>query len=227
MLGAVFWDSLSPDDRQAVEVIAARRAYGGGETLFLEGDRPTHVLVVLRGQVKLTRSTVDGRSVLIEIRRAGAIVGESGPIDDQPRGASATALTAVEALVIPADAFVRLLADRGTVALQVIGTLVERLRESSVRRLESGTSDAVTRLAGRLVELSAGAEAGADGSVSLDLTLTQQDLAEWIGVSRDAVVLAFRQLRQLELVETGRRQITLLDRDRLVRFANPPGGRTP
>ncbi len=225
MLVAVFWDALSPDDRQAVEAIAARRTYDRGETVFLEGDTPSHVLVILRGQLKLTRSTADGRSVLIEIRRAGAVVGESGPIDAQPRGAAAVALTTLEVLVIPADAFLQLLADRGTVALRVIATLVERLRESSVRRLESGTSDAVTRLAGRLVELSEDTAAAADGSVVLDLTLTQQDLAEWIGVSRDAVVLAFRQLRQLELVETGRQQITLLDRDRLVGFAHPAGGR--
>lgn len=221
MLVAVFWDALSPEDRLAVEAIAARRTFGRGETLFLEGDRPSHVVVILRGQVKLTRSTPDGRSVLIEIRQPGAVVGESGPIDVQPRGASVVALTPVEVLIIPADAFLRLLAERGTVALQVIATLVERLRESSVRRLESGTSDAVTRLAGRLVELSEGRAAGVDGSVVLDLPLTQQDLAEWIGVSRDAVVLAFRQLRQLELVETGRQQITLLDRDRLVSFARP------
>lgn len=215
----MFWDALGAEDQAAVRAVGAGRVYERGEYLFMEGDEPTHVIVLLAGELKLTRSAVDGRSVLIEIRQPGELVGESGPIDRQPRSASAVALTSVEALVVPADAFRRLLADRGTVAIELIATLVERLRQSAVRRLESGTSDAVTRLAGRLVELSQDRQPTAAGEVVLTSALTQQDLAEWIGVSRDAVVLAFRQLRQLGLIETGRRQIRILDPSGLQRFA--------
>lgn len=217
----MFWDALRAEDQEALRAIGASRRYGRGEVLFLEGDQPTHVLVLLSGELKLTRSAVDGRSVLIEIRQPGALIGESGPIDNQPRSASAVALSSLEVLVLPATAFRRLLEERGTVAIGVIGTLVERLRESAVRRLESGTSDAVTRLAGRLVELSDDLPPAGSGDVVLNSALTQQDLAEWIGVSRDAVVLAFRQLRQLGFVETGRQQIRIVDPEGLRRFAMP------
>lgn len=217
----MFWEVLAAEDQASLRAVGAERAYDTGDYLFLEGDEPTHAIVLLAGQLKLTRSSPDGRSVLIEIRQQGELVGESGPIDRQPRSASAVALTPVEALVVPAAAFRRLLEERGTVALQLIVTLVERLRESAERRLESGTSDAVTRLAGRLVELSEDKPQTTAGEVVLGSALTQQDLAEWIGVSRDAVVLAFRQLRALGLIETGRRQIRILDLEGLRHFAHP------
>lgn len=216
----MFWDDLSLDEQEAVAAIGTRRAYAEGSLVFFEGDPSTHVVIVISGKLKLTRSAVDGRSVLIEFRGAGDIVGELGAIDREPRSATATASSALEALVVPADRFRELLSNRGDVALAVLSTLTERLRESSHRRLESGTSDTVTRLAGRLVELADQQNPDAVDEVVLDSALTQQELADWIGASRDAVVLALRQLREPGWIETGRQRLRIRDLDALRRFSN-------
>ncbi len=201
--------------------MATPRVYERGTYLFLEGDAPTHVIVILEGMVKLTRSVADGRSVVIELRAEGDIIGELGPVDHRPRSTAAAAVSAVEALTVPAETFRHLVHQRPGLAWELLAMLAERLRQSTQRQLEAGTSDAVTRLAGRLVELAAwGHRVGEDGSLALASSLTQQELAEWVGVSRDAVVLAFRQLRKLRLVETGRQQIRILDLAALEAFAH-------
>lgn len=215
----MFWDALSLDEQEAVAAIGTRRTYPEGSLVFFDGDPATFVVIVLSGKLKLTRSAVDGRSILIEFRGAGDIVGELGAIDREPRSATVEVSSAVEALVVPADRFRELLSDRGGVALAVLSTVTERLRESSRRRLESGTSDAVTRLAGRLVELAEQQSPTAVDDLVLDSALTQQELAEWIGVSRDAVVLALRQLRELGWIETGRQRIRIRDLEALRRFS--------
>ena len=207
----VFWEELAEGDRSAVGAVGRRCAYPTGSVLFVEGDEPRLVLVILEGRLKLTRTAVDGREVLIEFRGPGELVGELGAVDDVARSATATVVEPLEAIVIPATRFRRLLADRGTVALAVLTMVVGRLRQSAQRRLESGTSDALAKLCGRLVELAEDTEPAAGGVVEIPSPLTQQELAEWIGVSRDAVVIALRHLRERGWVETGRRRIRILD----------------
>ena len=174
---------------------------------------------MLEGRVKLTRTALDGREVLIELRGPGSLIGELGAVDDAPRSATATVAEPVDAIVIPAALFRRLLAERGTVALAVLSSVAERLRESAERRLESGTTDALARLCSRLVELAEQEESTAASAIEISSPLTQQELAEWIGVSREAVVLALRQLRERGWVETGRRRITVLDVEAVRRAA--------
>jgi CRP-like cAMP-binding protein len=214
-----FWEQLDAADRDAVAAIGRRRAYEVGDVLFVEGDEAHNVVVVLSGRLKLTRNSTDGREVLIELRGPGELIGEMGSIDDSPRSATATVTEAVEAIVVPAGRFRRLLVERGSVAFGVLSSTASRLRESNERRLEAGSGASLARLCGRLLELAAGCPPGADGAVVITSPLTQQELAEWIGVSRDAVVLGFRRLRQLGWVETGRRRIRILDIDAVRRAA--------
>jgi CRP-like cAMP-binding protein len=207
----VFWDDLTEEDRLAVAAAGRSRTYPAGSVVFLAGDDPRQVFVIQRGRLKLTRAALDGREVLIELRGPGEVIGELGAVDDVPRSATATVVQSMEAIVVPAPRFRQLLAERGTVALAVLTTVADRLRASAQRRLESGTSDAMARLCRRLVELSADVEPNAAGVVEIPSLLTQQELAEWIGTSRDAVVLVLRQLRERGWVATGRRRITVLD----------------
>ena len=94
-----------------------------------------------------------------------------------------------------------------------------KLRQASDYRLKSGTSGTLARLSQRLVEL-AETEPGLTGNeVVIQSLFTQQELAEWIGVSREAIVLALRELRERGLIETGRRTIRILDLDGLRRLA--------
>jgi CRP-like cAMP-binding protein len=206
-----FWEQLDAGDRDAITAIGQRRAYEVGAVLFVEGDEAHSVLVILSGRLKLTRNSVDGREALIELRGPGELIGEMGAIDDHPRSATATVTEALEAIVVPAGRFRRLLVERGSLAFGVLSTTAARLRESNERRLEVGAGGSLGRLCGRLVELAADCPPDADGTIEIASPLTQQELAEWIGVSRDAVVLGLRRLRQRGWIETGRRRIRILD----------------
>ena len=97
--------------------------------------------------------------------------------------------------------------------------MAHRLRDASARQLKFGTSDAMTRVCARIVELMQDISPDADGTVHLKSPLSQQELADWAGVSRDAVVRALKMSRQLGWLATGRQTFVILQPDELRRHA--------
>lgn len=211
----MFWEQLKPDDQEAIRSLGTPRTYEVGTRLFLHGDTPSHVVIIQSGLVKVTRSSTEGREVMIELRGKGSIIGEQGAIDTRPRWASGTVIEEVNAIVVPAPAFRELLESRASVTYAVLTVLSDKLRQATDRTLEAGVGDTLARLCGRLVELAEQSPTGPDGVIEIHSPLTQQELGEWIGVSRDAIVLALRRIRDLGWVETGRRTIRVLDLDAL------------
>jgi CRP-like cAMP-binding protein len=160
--------------------------------------------------------TADGREILLELRGAGEVIGELSAIDGQPRSATGTALDDTRVLAIPVDRFRELLATNPRLAGAVMVSIARRLREASYRQLEMGTSDALTRVCGRLVELAERSGADLDSPpVVVRSPISQQEIAEWAGVSRDAVVRSLKTLRDLGWIDTGRQSFRILDLDAL------------
>jgi CRP-like cAMP-binding protein len=110
----------------------------------------------------------------------------------------------------------RLARTDGDVAAALLVTLSAKVRESAARHLELGTTEALPRVARRVAEL-------ADlrgGGREITSPLSQQELADWAGVSRDGVVRSLTWLRQEGIVETGRRRFVILDPARLRALAD-------
>ena len=193
----------------------ARTRYEPGATLVLESDPATHVLVILSGQVKMTKASADGREIIVDLRGPDSVIGELGAIDNSPRIATVSAVEPVEALVLTSARFRQILQDEGSIAYTLLRRVTGKLREATDRHLALGTRDALARLCSCLLRLAEGIEPDENGVIEIDMPLTQQEMAAWIGASRDAVVLGLRSLRQTEVIETGRRTIRILDRPAL------------
>ena len=195
------------------------RRYGAGEALFLEGDIGDRVFVVERGWVAIRITGRDGADVVLALRGPGEILGELSALDGKPRSAEAVAATQVEAAVAPASALRRLVDERHGAALGLLAVTADRLREADRRRHEFATMDTLGRVASRLVELSARFGVPDAVGTRVDLPLAQDQLASWCGASREATVKALRTLRDLGIVTTGRRTVTVLDPARLEQAA--------
>lgn len=211
----MLWDRLTDSEQEVIRSVGIHRSYPPGSLLFHHGDPSSFALILLNGSVKLTTSSATGYGILIELRRAGNILGELGSISGEPRTATAVAVEQLDAIVIPAPVLKELLASNGPIALRVLEIVVTKLRQATARRLEARAGDAHARLCGRIVELADGLPANNNGVIEIRSPLTQEELAEWIGVSRDAVVLALRDIRAQGWIETGRRSIRILDLDSL------------
>ena len=159
--------------------------------------------------------TENGKEAVLAFRSSGDILGELSALDGEPRSATATVLEPVEALVLTVGQFRDFLCAHPRMALGLLEMLSRRLRDADRKRVEFGAYDSVGRVARRLVELAEDFGVPDRGGVRITLSLSQEELAGWVGASRKAVSNALRWLRGRGLVETGRRSITIRDVDAL------------
>lgn len=214
-----FLDALGETDRQTLRSRGTMRSFARGAALAHAGQAGDRVLILSAGHVKLLRVTDDGRDVLLAVRGPGDLVGEQSAIDGLPRSASIVALGPVEALALDTEDFLTFVTATPDASLYVMRLLTARLRDADAKRVGYAAQDVVGRLAARLCELSERfGESTADG-VRIDLPLTQEDLAGWVGASREATSRALAQMRDLGWVTTARRALTCHDLDALRRRA--------
>ncbi len=210
---------MSPDELSDLRTRGKPRRFRRGAALFNEGDRSDHVALIVGGRVKIFSPTDDGREILLAIREPGDLLGDFSAIDGEPRSATATALEDVETVVVTADEFRRFLEGHPRLAVRMLETLTQRLRDADRKRVEFAAFDSVGRVARRLVELAERFGEQDESGVRIALSLSQEELAGWTGASREAVSKALQSLRSRGWLETRRRGITILDLDALRRRA--------
>jgi CRP-like cAMP-binding protein len=210
-----FLPGLPRADRDQLFVLGHRQRWEPGARMFTEGDRPGSVVILLKGRTKVYSLAEQGTEVVLALRGPGALLGELSAVDGAPRAASVQALERVEALVVPLAAFTEFLRSHPDAALQMVRMIVARLRDADRKRVEFGTYDTLGRVALRLVELAERFGSKVDGRIRIDLPFTQEELAGWIGASREAVSKALRSLRDQRMIETRRKSVSVLDLERL------------
>jgi CRP/FNR family cyclic AMP-dependent transcriptional regulator len=214
-----FMARLGPSDRAALAARGRRRQWPTGASLFLEGEKCSTVLIVVSGRVKVFSLTENGEEILLAVRGPGALLGELSAVDGAPRSASVAALEPVVALVVPLASFVEFLRLHGDAAIALLQMVTSKLRDADRKRVEGAAYDIAARVALRLVELAERFGEPDGKGVRIAVALSQDELAGWVGASREAVAKALRVLRDRGYVTTGRRTMTVLDLDRLRRRA--------
>lgn len=207
-----FWQALIEPERADFARRAVQRKWGKGDVLFREGDRSDWVVLVQTGRVKASCHTVGGAEVVLAVRGPDALLGELSAVDREPRSATLQALDPVTALVMPLAAFEAFLQANGRVAILLMRLLAGRLRDADRKRIEFGGQDCTGRVAARLVELAERfGVAGAEGEIQIALPLSQDELAGWVGASREAVSKSLGVLRNAGWIRTSRLSVTVLD----------------
>ncbi|MBW8481476.1 Crp/Fnr family transcriptional regulator [Actinomadura parmotrematis] len=220
-----FLAELSARDRADLEELGRTREYARAEVLFPEGELSSWVAVLLSGQIKAYTNLENGGEALLAVRGPGSLLGEVAAIDRLPRSATVVTLEPARALTLTAAEFMDFLQTHGAASVLMMRMLCQRWRDADRKRAEFGRYDATGRVAERLVELAErfgtpyAPGANGAGSVQITLQLSQQELAGWVGASREAVSKALRTLRAHDLIETGRRKIIVHDLAALRRHA--------
>lgn len=214
-----FLAALTREERDTLTALGVRRSYPRGSAVFHERQEADSVLIVLEGHVKVSRSSPMGKEAVIAFRGPGQLLGEMAAIDGRVRSATAVAIEDLSALVFPASHFLGFLHDHSHATFVLLQALSARVRDDVARLLELSAYDTLGRLSMRLLELAdLHGEPCSDG-VRISLPITQEELAGWIGASREATIKALHTLRKLGWLRTGRREITVLDLDALRRRA--------
>jgi len=184
-----------------LDAISSSATYPKGAVLFVEGQAPRGVFIICHGRVKLVAESKRGSSLILRIANPGEIVGLPGTISGKPYGATAEALEPIQANFIPRETFLQFLRQYGEVTLRVAEMLAEIYHTTYEEVRCLGLSwTAEEKLARLLVSLPTG-QPQENGRVRPSLTLTHEEIAEIIGLSRETVTRLIAGLKRKQLVE--------------------------
>lgn len=186
------------------------RRFRAGAVMMHQGDRGGFVLALLAGRVKVTRDERDGHRLLLAVRGPGEILGDISVLDGRPRSATVTAIDLCDTVVLPAGRFRALMQEHHFSDVLVRHTL-GRLREGEDRWAEHATLTAGMLVARVLLRFASLAGGPAAGSGTVDLDISQEDLARAVGLSRSAVAAELQRMRSAGVVRTARRRIVIDD----------------
>ncbi|MCQ6556264.1 Crp/Fnr family transcriptional regulator [Streptomyces sp. C10-9-1] len=186
------------------------RRFPERSVMLRQGAPGTHLLALTSGLAKVVCREPSGAKTWLAFRGPGDLLGEVSVFNGTSRTADVVALTPCVAVVLDAQRFVRFVEERGLV-IQLMRQALARMRESDLYRGELQSLPLVVRLARTLLRLAVLTDRGTEGN-SVRLTgLNQEEVAQAIGVTRNAVISGLRQLRAVGLVETARRVIVIKD----------------
>ena len=188
--------------------------YAKGAAIYQRGDQGDSLMIILSGRVKITNITADAREVALNFLGEGDLNGELAALDGRQRSANATALEATEALVIWRRDLLPVLEQNPKAMLGIIEALAGKVRTMS-SAVEHAGLQMTAKAAGALLRLAdQHGRAAADG-VLIDIKLSQRDLGNYAGLSRENMNRQLSGLRDQALIRLDGALIVILDREGL------------
>lgn len=190
---------------------AKKRTFKRGSTIFAKGDSGQSLFFIISGTVKIGVSSADGRGAIFNMVDAGEMFGEIAVLDGLARTADAIANSDSDLFVIDRKDFLSLLASQPVLATKLIELLCVRLRWISDHVEQVIFPDLSGKLAKALIRLIDRPGAAPDKKI----TITQQEIGEMLGMSRESVNKQLHEWADRKLVRLQRGSITVIDVDSL------------
>ena len=216
---APLFAALDDEAADALRKTMTRVDVPRGETIFHEGDPGDRLYVIVEGKIKLGRASGDGRENLLAVLGPGEMFGELSLFDPGQRNATGTAVADTVLIGMGSDDLDQWLRGRPDVARHLLRALARRLRRTNEALADLVFSDVPGRVAKALLDLSERFGRPTDDGLRVAHDLTQEELAQLVGASRETVNKALADFASRGWLRLEQRSVVILDVDRLSRRA--------
>jgi CRP-like cAMP-binding protein len=212
---------------QGVEPSAAE-ALGGeleqvdfprGHVIFAEGEQGDRLYIIASGKVKIGRKSPDGRENLLAVFGPSDMFGELSIFDPGPRTSSATTITEVRAYTMDRAALREWIGKRPDIAEQLLRVIARRLRRTNNSLADLIFTDVPGRVAKALLQLARQFGSQESGLLRVTHDLTQEEIAQLVGASRETVNKALADFAQRGWLRLEGKSVLILEPERLARRA--------
>jgi CRP/FNR family transcriptional regulator len=211
-LEGLFCD-LSPEVLKAFEALKYATILPKGAMLFVEGQSPRGIFLLCTGRAKLSTCSSDGKSLITQIAEAGEVLGLSAVISGRPYEVTAETLHPCQVNFIKREDFLRFLGEHGEACLRVAQHLSNNYHTAYEQVRSLGLSHSASeKLAKLLLDWSERDGISTDRGISVKLTLTHEEIAQLIGISRETVTRLLADFKTDNLIHI--KGATLLIRNR-------------
>lgn len=191
------------------------RRFGKHELVVREGEPGEAFYVILAGAVAIVRNASDGRETILSMLKDRDFFGEMSVFDTSARSASVRAMTNVVLGVIEREAFLDLIDHTPGIGRLLVIALSERLRAANQLITSTTSQDIRSRLASLLLNLMQSFGEPADNGTCISLRLTNQELANMIGTTRETVNRTLNRFWDEHLIDMRTTHIVVTDLEKL------------
>jgi CRP/FNR family cyclic AMP-dependent transcriptional regulator len=216
---SALFSGLTPEATEPARTAMKQLSVRRGQTVFTEGEPGDSLYVLLQGKIKLSRSSSDGRENMLAVLGPGEVFGELSLFDPGPRTATATAVVDSTLAHLENSALQPWIDDRPEVAERLLMVLARRLRRTNNAIADLVFTDVPGRVAKALLSLAERFGTPVDDGLRVTHDLTQEELAQLVGASRETVNKALADFASRGWLRLDSRAVVLLDRERLERRA--------
>ena len=200
---------LEEEELDQLLAFAHQRRCAAGELLFQKGDAGDSLLAIVSGHIKISTLSEDGKEIVLNILGPGELFGEIALIDGKERSADAHAMEASELMVIDGRDFMPFLHDRPELSTRLLVVLCERIRWVSDLYEDAVFLNLPSRLAKHLLRLAGSYGEKTESGTRITLKLSQQDLGNLLGTSRESINKQVRAWQAKGLISVDQGLITL------------------
>jgi CRP/FNR family cyclic AMP-dependent transcriptional regulator len=187
--------ALDDKGRRELAAYAQPRSYAVGEPICRLGDRGDSMMAVAIGTVRISLPSTKGKEIILADLQPGELFGEIALLDGKPRSADATALTNCELMVLERRDVLPFLERNPTACMKLMEVLCARIRRTDERMFDIAFFELPVRLAKTLLHYKA------QGSGTMKLSLSQSELAEMTGATRENVNRCLRGWQRQGILE--------------------------
>ncbi|MDV3895913.1 Crp/Fnr family transcriptional regulator [Elizabethkingia anophelis] len=213
-----FKENLSKEDFERYlkgkEVLSLKK----GDTIFDEGDFPQGVYFIDRGTVKLSKSGFFKKEQILRFCVEGDLVGYRSLLCDEPFGATAEAMEDAEITFLPAETFNHLLEADPKLSYAMLQKIAYELGEASKTITFLAQKTVRERLAEVLLLLEQ--KLGTDPEGFIKISLTREEIANLVGTATESAIRLISEFKQDELISVDRRNIRILNHDKLKKLGH-------
>lgn len=210
-----FFSSLTDSEIELIDQILIKRTFKKGEYIFFEGEKGDKFFIIEEGQVKLIKMIANGDEQILNIFSKNDIIAEIVAFDKGNYPASAVTMSKTRVLVFEQERLEELILDHPQIAVKLLREMSHRLRRAQENVRDLALKDSSARVAGLLVFLARRYGEKKKDKIVLDLSLTQKELANMIGSSRETVSRVLAKFENQKLIKTSRKKIYIFELDKL------------
>jgi CRP-like cAMP-binding protein len=216
---APLFSALDDEAATSLRESMASEKLSKGKVLFKEGQEGDRLYVVVQGKIKLGTTSGDGRENLLSILGPGEMFGELSLFDPQPRTSTATAVTDARLVSLAHDAVIGLVTSHPQTSLELLRRLAQRLRKSNEILADLVFADVPGRVAKAIINLGERFGTLKDDGLHVNHDLTQEELAQLVGASRETVNKSLADFASRGWVKLEPRGVLVTDVERLTKRA--------
>ena len=205
------------NEEQLAQVLAtvSERRFAKHQFVVREGEPGDTFFIIANGSVAVTRIGPDGRETILSILKEGDFFGEMSMFDSSLRSASIKTLTDVEVGAVRRDDFMGLIDTNPQIGKLLVIELSDRLRQANALIAATTSQDIRARLAALLLNLAEQFGEAVDNGTRITLRLTNQEMANMIGTTRETVNRTLNRFWDDRLVDMRTSHVIVTEPDKL------------